>query len=352
MKNLIAIFVLLLTSTLRSQAQDIDLNLLHVQDSSMLNVNSPVREGCDVSIVGRNNPLFVHRTGTAFYTTTFLPAIYGKTTPSLSGRNVGIYGEACHDDVNTNSNNIGVMGCATGNDMGSSFGVMGYLDYKNGAAVYGSTGTKYGTTLHGRYAGFFRGPVRIIGSLEASSILGNSASGNSVSTYQTFDATEQNINQSVSQSLSNITSYTYSLAAPVQTASIEDLNSDGGEECVTEFEEEYYSRPHHGLSAEEVEYVYPELVYELSDGSKKINYIELIPILLQAINDLQAEVNELKGVRSPSRPMMAPVNTTTGINHATVDESSSSTYDLQGRRTVNSTTQGMVIRDGQKTIVK
>lgn len=351
MKKFISLFAILQIFALCAQSQDINLDLLHVQDSSMLNINSPVREGCDASIVGRNNPLFVHRTGTAYYTTAFLPAIYGKTTPSLSGRNVGVYGEACYDGVNTNSHNIGVMGCATGNDIGSCFGVMGYLDVNNGAAIYGSVETRYGTTFYGRYAGFFRGPVRIIGSLEANSILGNSASSNSVSTYQTFGATEQNPNQSIGRSLSNITSYTYSISAPVQTASIKSMNSDGEEECVTEFEEEYYSRPHHGLSAEEVEQVYPELVYELSDGSKKINYIELIPILLQAINNLQAEIDELKGVSCPSRPMMAPANTT-GFKHATADESFSDTYDLQGRRTATSTPQCVVIRDGQKTIIK
>ena len=50
---------------------------------------------------------------------------------------------------------------------------------------------------------------------------------------------------------------------------------------------------HYGLIAQEMEKVYPDLVYN-DKGSKTINYIELIPLLLLKIKDLQEQVDVLK----------------------------------------------------------
>lgn len=49
-----------------------------------------------------------------------------------------------------------------------------------------------------------------------------------------------------------------------------------------------------GLLAQEVEAVMPELVRTDKDGNKMLNYIGLIPVLIKSIQDLQAEVAELK----------------------------------------------------------
>ena len=48
----------------------------------------------------------------------------------------------------------------------------------------------------------------------------------------------------------------------------------------------------HGFIAQEVEKVLPSLVFE--DKNKSINYIELIPILVESIKDQQKQINELK----------------------------------------------------------
>ena len=60
---------------------------------------------------------------------------------------------------------------------------------------------------------------------------------------------------------------------------------------------------HYGLIAQEVEQLYPDLVYSIqSDGDydstsdllKSVNYVEMIPLLLLKIQDLQKQVDELK----------------------------------------------------------
>jgi len=61
---------------------------------------------------------------------------------------------------------------------------------------------------------------------------------------------------------------------------------------------------HYGLVAQEVEQIYPDLVYSIkSDESssvessnilKSVNYVEMIPLLLLKIQDLQQQIDELK----------------------------------------------------------
>jgi hypothetical protein len=49
-----------------------------------------------------------------------------------------------------------------------------------------------------------------------------------------------------------------------------------------------------GLLAQEVEKILPNIVYTDDEGKKLINYIALIPVLIESVKTLQAEVNELK----------------------------------------------------------
>jgi len=51
----------------------------------------------------------------------------------------------------------------------------------------------------------------------------------------------------------------------------------------------------YGLIADQLKKVYPELVYEDKDGNVSINYIEMIPLLVQSINELSQKVATLEG---------------------------------------------------------
>lgn len=53
-------------------------------------------------------------------------------------------------------------------------------------------------------------------------------------------------------------------------------------------------REHFGFVVQELKIVFPELVYEDREGILEINYTQLIPILVQAIKEQQAEIEELK----------------------------------------------------------
>jgi len=49
-----------------------------------------------------------------------------------------------------------------------------------------------------------------------------------------------------------------------------------------------------GLIAQELQKVYPQLVKQKSDGELSVNYIGLIPVLIECIKELKKEVDELK----------------------------------------------------------
>lgn len=50
-----------------------------------------------------------------------------------------------------------------------------------------------------------------------------------------------------------------------------------------------------GVLAQEVEKLYPSLVYNHKDGFKRVNYDKLVPILIEAIKELSARVKVLEG---------------------------------------------------------
>ena len=51
---------------------------------------------------------------------------------------------------------------------------------------------------------------------------------------------------------------------------------------------------HFGLIAQEVEKVFPNIVYQTGDGKKAVCYLEIIPLLLLKVKDLERQIQELK----------------------------------------------------------
>jgi hypothetical protein len=60
------------------------------------------------------------------------------------------------------------------------------------------------------------------------------------------------------------------------------------------FKDDSKNKVHYGFIAQDVEKIYPELVKNSEMGYKTINYIELIPFLVQKLNDNAKEIELLK----------------------------------------------------------
>ena len=234
-------------------------------------------------------------------------AIYGRVdanvTPVSGATNViGIRGEATGCTYT-----YGVKGSAIG---GAAYGVYGLLPPVNygvnyGAAIYGTTNTSP-IVLDSSWAGYFDGMVKITNGLWVTgygihgTLYSRSAPDNSFSTAnQVFGETNEN---DVSDKLSTL-----------QLGTFHETLIDNN---VTRNETEYSSvekhsapetdtRLHYGLSAEQLEETFPDLVTEDKDGNKYINYVEMVPILVQAINELSAKVEALEAERGNSKAIKA-----------------------------------------------
>ena len=57
-------------------------------------------------------------------------------------------------------------------------------------------------------------------------------------------------------------------------------------------------KTHYGLDAEVLKEVYPDLIYESQEGDLCINYTEMIPLLVQSVSELRAQVVSLQGAQT------------------------------------------------------
>ena len=53
-------------------------------------------------------------------------------------------------------------------------------------------------------------------------------------------------------------------------------------------------KKHYGLIAQDVEKLYPELISDSNLGFKSVNYMELIPLLLLKMKNMQKEIDDLR----------------------------------------------------------
>ena len=60
------------------------------------------------------------------------------------------------------------------------------------------------------------------------------------------------------------------------------------------FKDDEQHKKHYGFIAQELETVYPELVTDTEIGFKAVNYIEMIPILLSQMKNMQMDIDKLK----------------------------------------------------------
>ncbi|MBQ2175223.1 MAG: tail fiber domain-containing protein [Alphaproteobacteria bacterium] len=208
--------------------------------------------------------------------------VYTKSSMP-TGAVCGIRGMASAGTISSNypeiTHVVGVFGSANKPAVLSdrfSAGVAGVANYYGGVGVYGAIGSSIDleiptSSFGGAYAGYFNGGVMVNGSLTATTISIPSSLQRQENTQQLPASLADNIR------LLNPISYTIN-QNDIWKSDIEAKELQG---------------IHYGLNAQEVKKVYPDLVYERGD-QLSINYIELIPILIMKVQELSAEVEELK----------------------------------------------------------
>ena len=186
------------------------------------------------------------------------------------------------------------------------------------AGIYGSeTGTNpVFSNYSGTYAGFFNGKVRVTNGIYAT-VLSPSASPSPFGQNGTTLLSDRG--ESVTDKLSQVQTFQFLRYTPAQEANTTresfqytDVDNISPEELDSLMEslpaeepERYLSPVQYGLDADQLKAVYPELVYEDANGNVSINYVEMVPLLVQCINELSAKVAELEGT-SPKKAKAQP----------------------------------------------
>ena len=215
------------------------------------------------------------------------------------------------DNANTTQCVIGMAGCASKGQ--NAVGLWGRPETTpssnmNFAGVYGSETTSFlsFSNYPGTYAGFFRGKVRVTNGIYATVL---SPSANPSPSGQNGTSILSERGESVTDKLSQVQAVQFLRYDPTQEAStsrasLEDIDTDNMSseeldslaETMGDIEPEHYLSPvQYGLDADQLKEVYPELVYEDANGNVSINYVEMVPLLVQSIKELSARVAELEG---------------------------------------------------------
>ncbi len=223
---------------------------------------------------------------------------------------------------------FGVIGSAGFATSGWNYGVFGRLDgTTSGAAVYGTTDkTENGIGLKKRYAGYFNGEVGISGNLKVNGSIDGVLIGMAVEqegeTRMNARAGNETAmeTETVHDKLTGISAVAYRHKLPAKAPAM------AGDTTQTirgigAIEAQNLSKTHYALSAEQLEAVYPDLVYTKEDGTKAINYMELIPLLVQSIGELSAKIEQLE---NPSGRQATPKQqaATACISNSSISEAS------------------------------
>ena len=239
---------------------------------------------------------------------TLVMGIYSSARHTHDDVQIAILGEGTsYPSLNT-GRSYGIYGVAGNRTSGYNYGVYGEIDgVSNGTGIFG-TSSNHVPQINGKYAGYFYGDTYVTGTLTAGQLTSLS------------DARyKSNIQQISSTALSKIAALNPVQYTMLSGSAIAFANTEKSDTCtmtMTTSNEDLRNanKIHYGLLAQEVKELYPELVHEDAAGVMSINYIEVIPLLIQAVQDLAEQVSALSGSSSAARkqaPKLQESNTET-----------------------------------------
>ena len=303
-----------------------------------LNATAPANTKVVVEAKNQNGLYLFQKSTSLSNGINFYSRVYNYSAPS-NAKCTSILGEAknLYDGVpHDRPYLIGVKGYAL--DGRKNYGVMGEIPSGSvGAAIVGaakSSSLVLTDTITGCYAGLFYGRVYTRGNMYVDgSVITNfvnlyPAPSNAILTENNTNENLQNNQQrgGFTSALQELPLYTYlqqpqvrknrqALSSPADAMSGEtDLETTNLVEDIDIIASQSLQKTHYALSPEDLEAVYPDLVYDLEDGRKAIDYVGLIPILVQAVGELQTEVQQLRGEEAKTRQLQTGITATTSAD--------------------------------------
>lgn len=227
-------------------------------------------------------------------TETWAPAVHGIAKYTLD-RQIAIRGYALESTTRNDGRSYGVFGVAGNRSSGYNYGIYGELaGTADGAGVFG-TAELHPPKINGRYAGYFYGDTYVTGILTAGELTTLSDAR--------YKSNIQQINSTALTKIAALNPVQYTMVSGNAIALANTEQSDTTSTMTMTTSNEDLARAnkiHYGLLAQEVKELYPELVHEDAAGVMSINYTELIPLLIQAVQDLSEQVSVLSNSSSVS----------------------------------------------------
>lgn len=223
--------------------------------------------------------------------------------------NIGVEGYVNANQSFSSERNFGMVGMTTINlNHGKNYGVAGFLDFSpsslnngGGAGIYATNYQylyAYPDNIPGIYAAYIHGETNLDGVTIAREIY-TPADDRISRNAEAMETRSSDDNNTLDNLLKlNVREY---YVKDQQTARAAANTTDMSNEIRQAYEymkkdeEKMNSRRRYGVSAQQLQKVYPSLVMEGQDGYLYVNYTELVPLLLRSIQELKAELDEVKG---------------------------------------------------------
>jgi hypothetical protein len=218
-------------------------------------------------------------------TGTSILSLVGQTYIGSSNYLYGIKGTAYSSTIFTSGRTYGLYGEAGNAATGYNYGVYGYLyGTQYGAAVFGTINGLGDVGLTAQFAGYFRGDVKCENIIYATS-------------FQTISDEKYKTNVAdidPTDALSNISKLSpkkYNLKQfqvtqkGADTVSVKNYYDESGQ---------LFKKAKYGVIAQDLQKIYPDLVYQDNDGNLTVDYTGLIPIMIKALQAQQKKIEDLE----------------------------------------------------------
>jgi hypothetical protein len=203
---------------------------------------------------------------------------------SQEGNFNGIYGLAYRTTAISIGRSYGVMGIAGNYRSGYNYGVYGrILGSNNGAGVFGTVnGDKI---INGKYAGFFNGNVDVTGVLSVNGVAVLTSDERTKKNIKPLSETNNSLN-----GLLGLRPVSYNQDTDFAQTFLRDP-SDTVSKNEGYVDPQLADRIQRGFIAQELQEIFPDLVFEDNDGVLSVNYIGLIPVIVDALKELQNHIS-------------------------------------------------------------
>ena len=309
MKKQILILGLMATSFITANAQ------LRIHQNGKLSFNTTETPNCPISLNHSGNPdYFMSYQGNKrlLYSACSNDSLgsYFVLSPSSYNQTSTVLSVYSYPYTPQNPNSIGIGLRSWVRSAPYAYGVLGIIEPGTaGAGIVGSYNQNVPsyTMIDHSYAGFFYGDVKVTSNLTVDgsiqgTVVGLSAPSKNTSNVQPLARID---GLHVSNLLSQLQTYSFQYDRNSQQAqtetSFESINIDDSTTLILAsaddsnyIEKQKARKSHYALDATQLEEVFPGLVYEMADGTKAINYVEMVPLLVQTINELNVRVRELE----------------------------------------------------------